>query len=265
MSPIENRTDEDGIRILGSGTCVPSLERSSCAALVTAGSENILIDIGSGTIRQLLKSGYRITDIDAVFLTHFHADHSCELPALLFALKYPNLSVTKSRLRLIGGTGIMEFFSNLNHAFGNHLAPRNFLEITELDEQTETLLRFQNLTVSYTKPAHKEESRAYRFTFASGFSMVYSGDTDFSENLIRLSKGADLLVAESALPDGEKVSGHLTPSLAGEIAQKAEVKTLVLTHFYPECDGVDIESQCRKTFSGNILQARDLMQIPCFT
>ena len=265
MNQADSQTSEDGIRILGSGTCVPSLERSSCAALVTAGNENILLDIGSGTIRQLLSAGYRITDIDAVFLTHFHADHCSELPAFLFALKYPEMTMTKNRLRLIGGRGIKEFFRNLDRAFENHLDLGNFLEITELDNQTATPLHLRNLAVSYAKPVHKEESRAYRFTFDNGFSVVYSGDTDYSENLVRLSEGADVLVTEAALPDGSKVSGHLTPSLAGEIAQRAGVNTLVLTHFYPECEGVDLKSQCRKTFSGRILLARDLMRIPRIT
>ena len=91
--------------------------------------------------------------------------------------------------------------------------------------------------------------------------MVYSGDTDFSDNLVTLSKGADFLICESALPDGLKAKGHLTPSLAGEIATRANVRNLVLTHFYPECDLVDIEKQCRKTYDGPLLLAEDLMTI----
>ena len=91
--------------------------------------------------------------------------------------------------------------------------------------------------------------------------MVYSGDTDFSHNLVNLSRNADLLICESALPDDLKVKGHLTPSLAGEIASLANVRKLVLTHFYPECDLVDIEKQCRKTFAGPLVLAEDLMKI----
>ena len=53
----------------------------------------------------------------------------------------------------------------------------------------------------------------------------------------------------------------LTPSLAGEIATQANVRKLVLTHFYPECDHVDIEMECRKTYTGPLVLAEDLMQI----
>ncbi len=108
---------------------------------------------------------------------------------------------------------------------------------------------------------HNEESIAFKITGSNGKSVVYSGDTDFSENLVTLSKGADFLICESALPDGLKVKGHLTPSLAGEIATRANVRNLVLTHFYPECDLVDIEKQCRKTYDGPLLLAEDLMTI----
>jgi ribonuclease BN (tRNA processing enzyme) len=108
---------------------------------------------------------------------------------------------------------------------------------------------------------HNEESIAYRITSAGGYSVVYSGDTDYSENLINLAKKADLLICESALPDDMGVKGHLTPSLAGEIATRAGVGKLVLTHFYPECDRVDIEQECRKTYSGALALAEDLMRL----
>jgi ribonuclease BN (tRNA processing enzyme) len=89
--------------------------------------------------------------------------------------------------------------------------------------------------------------------------VAYSGDTDFCENAVILARGADLFICESALPDGMKVEGHLTPSLAGKIATEAGVKKLLLTHFYPECESVDIEAQCRKTYNGPLILASDLM------
>ncbi|MEJ2096818.1 MAG: MBL fold metallo-hydrolase, partial [Deltaproteobacteria bacterium] len=64
-----------------------------------------------------------------------------------------------------------------------------------------------------------------------------------------------------AFPDDKKVTGHLSPSLAGRIAAAAAVKKLVLIHLYPECDQVDIAAQCRKTYQGPLLIAEDLMRI----
>ena len=91
--------------------------------------------------------------------------------------------------------------------------------------------------------------------------MVYSGDTDYSDNLVTLAKNANILICESALPDEIKVAGHLTPSLAGEIATRANVGKLVLIHFYPECEQADIEAECRKSYSGPLVLAQDLMKI----
>ncbi|MEW5909182.1 MAG: MBL fold metallo-hydrolase, partial [Thermodesulfobacteriota bacterium] len=108
---------------------------------------------------------------------------------------------------------------------------------------------------------HNPESIACRLTIPSGKSVVYSGDTDFNENLIALSKDADLLICESALPDDLKISGHLTPSGAGRIATAANVKKLILTHLYPECDQVDIENECRKTYAGSLTMAHDLLTL----
>jgi ribonuclease BN (tRNA processing enzyme) len=58
-----------------------------------------------------------------------------------------------------------------------------------------------------------------------------------------------------------RVKGHMTPSLAGELAAKAHVRKLVLTHFYPQCDQVDISAQCRQTYAGPLVLAEDLMQL----
>jgi ribonuclease BN (tRNA processing enzyme) len=109
--------------------------------------------------------------------------------------------------------------------------------------------------------AHNPESRAYRITGADGFTVAYSGDTDICDALVNLAGGADLFICEASLPDEQKVPGHLTPSLAGHIAARAAVGHLVLTHLYPECDTVDIAAQCRRTWSGPLTVARDLMRI----
>jgi ribonuclease BN (tRNA processing enzyme) len=91
--------------------------------------------------------------------------------------------------------------------------------------------------------------------------VAYSGDTDFCENAVGLARDADLLICEAAFPDAMKVKGHLTPSLAGRIAMEAGVKRLLLTHFYPECESIDVEAQCRRTYDGPLILASDLMVV----
>ncbi|EFK06053.1 conserved hypothetical protein [delta proteobacterium NaphS2] len=113
-----------------------------------------------------------------------------------------------------------------------------------------------------TAPAeHTPRSLAYRLENANGKSVVISGDTDYSDAIIRLAQGADLLILKAALPDNQPLKGHLTPSLAGRMAHLAGVKRLVLTHFYPECLRTDIAAQCRRTWQGELTLAEDLLQI----
>lgn len=250
------------VTILGSGTCVPSLRRSSCAILVKINENLLLFDSGAGTMRRLLEAGVEIFDVSYIFYSHFHPDHTGELVPFLFSNKYPDENRRKIPLTLVAGRGFAEFYDNLKNVYGSwmELSP-GFLNIVELDNTARDIERFGDFQVESLPVDHNDESIAFKITGSGGKSVVYSGDTDFSDNLVTLSKAADLLICESALPDELKAKGHLTPSLAGEIATRANVRNLVLTHFYPECDGVDIEKQCRKTYDGPLLLAQDLMTI----
>ena len=254
--------DELSVTILGSGTCVPSLNRSSCSVLMRTGDNILLFDSGAGTMRRLLKAGVEIYDVSFVFYSHFHPDHTGELASFLFSNKYPDGSRRKIPLTLAAGRGFKEFFENLKRVYGHWIEPDSWLlNIIEFDNTHHDARQYANFMVDTLPMEHNPESIGYRITGPGGISVVYSGDTDFSDNLVRLSKGADLLICESALPDELKVKGHLTPSQAGEIASRANVGKLVLTHFYPECDGVDIEKECRKTYVGPLILAEDLMEI----
>jgi len=89
------------VTILGSGTCVPSLKRGSCSVMMDVGGAKLLFDSGPGTMRQLLKTNTTIFDIDYVFYSHFHPDHTAEFVPLLFATKYPNVNQRLKPLILI--------------------------------------------------------------------------------------------------------------------------------------------------------------------
>lgn len=250
------------ITILGSGTCVPSLERAPCSFLMQTGGRNLLFDCGPGVMRRLLEAGVSIFDISHIFLSHFHPDHIGELASFLFALKYPAPSSQKQPLTLVAGKGFQFFFDRLQDVYGRWIAlPPDRFNVIELNTKRTDFHRFSFGSVSTTPVAHRPESLAYRIVDAKGKVLVYSGDTDVCESLTELATDADLMICESAFPDAHKVDGHLTPSLAGKIAQEANVKRLVLTHFYPACDKVDIENQCRSTYSEKIVLAKDLMPL----
>lgn len=250
------------VTILGSGTCVPSLQRSSCSVLVEIGNKKLLFDAGPGTMRRLLEAGHSIFDISHIFLSHFHPDHSGELVPFLFATKYPDKNKRKKTLTIIAGKGFVSFYGLLQNVYGDwiELAP-GIVEIIEFSNTSHDTRRFTNFAVESRPVEHREESIAFRITDNRGKSIVYSGDTDVSNNLVALAKNADLFICEAAFPDELKTKGHLTPCLAGKIASRAEVRQLILTHFYPACDTVDMKKQCRRSYAGPLRLARDLLTI----
>lgn len=250
------------VTILGSGTCVPSLQRSACAALIQTADFNLLLDAGPGTMHRLLAAGITVFDVTHVLFSHFHPDHTGEMATLLFANKYPDGHRRTRRLTLMGGAGFADFFHRMKGVYGEwiQLDPERF-EIVELDNAAIGSRRCDGFTLTWGPVRHNPESTAYRVTGPAGRSVVYSGDTDRCDSLVELAQGADILVCESAMPDERKVPGHLTPSEAGAIASRAKVGRLVLTHLYPACDDVDIVRQCRRTWSGALTVASDLITL----
>ena len=248
------------IIILGSGTCVPSLERSSCSILVQIGTQNLLFDTGAGTMRRLLRAGLSIQEISYIFYSHLHPDHTAEFVPFLFATKYPETYRRRTPFTVVAAKGFEGFYGGLRSVYGRwiELEP-GLMEILELKNRAADSKHFEAFKVESRPMNHTEQSLGYRITEPSGKTLVYSGDTDYCDDLVILAENADVLVCECALPDEKKVAGHLTPSVAGEIAQKAHVKKLVLTHFYPECDTVDMVAQCRNTYTGPLVLAKDLM------
>lgn len=248
--------------ILGSGTIVPSLARSACSVLVKIDNTRIVLDTGPGTMHRLLEAQTTIFEVSHIFYSHFHPDHIGELVTFLFATKYPDTQRRTLPLTLVGGPGFGRLWQGLQGVFGDWMnLDGNLLTRHEITDPNTGWLDFGHFSVRACAAAHRPESLAYRIELSDGRSLVYSGDTDYSEDLIALAKGSDLLLCECSMPDDMKMPGHLTPSLAGRMANAAGVKKLVLTHLYPPCDQVDLIDQCRRTYGGPVEKAKDLMTL----
>ena len=250
------------VTILGSGTCVPSIKRSSCSVLIETATAKLLFDIGPGTMRRLLDVGVTIGEISHLFVSHLHPDHTGELVPFLFASKYPEKLRRRGRLRITAAEGFQSFYRRLEAVYGRWIElEEGIVDILEMSCERPDYMQFGYADIHTLPLAHIASSIGYRINAPDGTSVVYTGDTDYCKNVVQLAMNADLLICECAFPDDLKTDGHVTPSLAGRIASEARVKTLLLTHFYPECDGVDVAAQCRKTYSGTLLCAEDLMRI----
>ncbi len=158
-----------------------------------------------------------------------------------------------------GGPGFFEYFEKLDTLYGPWIKPKSYqLTIRDMPQNP---IYFDGVKISSKSLAHLPGSVGYRFELTDRKSLVISGDTDYCQNIVDLSVETDLLVLECSFPDGKKVEGHLTPSLAGRIGKESNCKKLLLTHLYPQCDQLDILSQCRQVFNGEIVVADDLMSI----
>jgi ribonuclease BN (tRNA processing enzyme) len=222
----------------------------------------MLIDLGAGTMRRLLESGRTISEITHVLFTHFHPDHTGEFVSFIFATKYPEIYRRRTPLVVGGGKGIGNFYEGLRNVFDHWIELESgLLKFVEFDTERSDRYEGDWFAVVTLPLNHIASSVGFRIEINNGPVIVCTGDTDVCDNVVTLSEDADVLICEAAFPDEMKIDGHLTPSLAGHIASAARVKHLVLTHFYPECDNVDMGAQCRRTWSGPLLLARDLMEL----
>ncbi len=245
------------VTVLGSGTGVPSLRRGSPGILVKVSDKVIVMDMGSGTLGKLLKVGVKYTDPDAILLSHFHPDHTADLVPFLFACKY-SLEPREKDLLLLGGKGLREYYEGLKSVHGHWVKAEGFrLRIQEVFYGERDLGGIRLITLPMD---HTRGSIGYRLE-AEGKSIAYSGDTDYAPEVVELVKEVDLAILECSFPEGRKVKGHLTPHLAGRIAQEGGAKKLLLTHFYPPCDEVDVVAQCQEVYDGEVIKAEDLLSL----
>lgn len=244
--------------VLGSGTGIPSLRRGSPGLLLLSDSRKALIDSGSGTLRKMLEVGVTYRDVDMILYTHIHPDHVSDLVPIIFATKYADVPREKELL-CIGGPGFKSYFEKLEKLYGHWIEAQSY-KLTVKETPQETLL-YRDLKILSKPMAHISESVGFRIEFKDGKSITVSGDTDYCQNIIDLALEADLLVLECSFPDGKKVEGHLTPSLAGRIALESRCRKLMLYHFYPVCDEYDILMQCKQVYQGEVLLAEDLMKV----
>jgi ribonuclease BN (tRNA processing enzyme) len=246
------------VTILGSGTVTPVLQRNASGLVVRAGGLRLLVDIGPGTMRRLCEAGIDAKLIDAILITHFHPDHVSDLVPFLFASNYAYGPAREEPFYLVGPEGMEQFFAGLVGVYQDWIIPRgNRLLKRSMKIDEPDVFRIGDVTILSTRSVHTDASISYRLE-AEGRSVTISGDTDVSENLVELAEGTDLLICECSLPEGLKVPGHLTPSEAAGMAERAGAGKLVLTHFYPPCDETDVVAQARPHFSGEIVKAEDL-------
>lgn len=292
------------IIFLGTSDAVPSIKRNHTSIFLSYKGENILVDCGEGTQRQLRRAGINPCSITKLLITHWHADHVLGIAGLMQTL---SLSGYNKKLQIFGPRGTKDFMNRLLSTFafrGKHPA-----EIREIEGK---FFENDDFYLESEKMSHGIPCNAYSFILKGqrridkeklkkselssgpliaklkqGKDIVYNGkkyrakeltfleagkkisfvfDTSMNKSIIPFVKNADVLICESTFSSKlEKKAGefkHLTSKQAANIAKKAKVKKLFLTHVSQRYDKhtEEILNEARKIFKNSFL-ANDLEAI----
>jgi ribonuclease BN (tRNA processing enzyme) len=262
--------------------------RSAPAQAIIAGGKIYVIDCGYGVARQMVLAGLSLPQIRQIFITHHHSDHDIDLGPLL---QLAWLSGLTTRVDCWGPAPMAAMLRAYLQYEAYDIAVRTsdegrvpFAQLLHAHELRGggLVLQDENVRVTAAKVYHPPINLALAYRFdAADRSIVISGDTRPSQALVRLAKGADVLVHEamlaervndlvSSLPDRDKLarsvlSHHTTAEQAGMIASEAGVKLLVLSHLVPAGDPDVPDSEwiaaASRHYSGRIIVGRDLMEI----
>ncbi|MFA6080017.1 MAG: MBL fold metallo-hydrolase [Candidatus Gracilibacteria bacterium] len=241
------------LTILGSGTIVPSLQRSAPSYHLQIGVRQILIDCGPGTLIQLEKAKLSYKDIDMICISHYHIDHISDLNPLISAFKWtPNYNREKD-LTIIGPVGFQNFYETYIQPLSGSPLPNTYkIIIREITD----FIEYAEFRIETYKTRHTDNSLAYKF-LENGKIVTLSGDTDFDLGLAQFAKNSDICVLECSFANNGKVAGHLISKECGEIAKQASVGKLILSHLYPIPEETRL-LETQQLFLNTIL-AEDLM------
>ena len=289
----QDRAPQLMITTLGTmGGPIPSAGRSQPASLIDFGDQRILVDVGDGAPEQLAKVGVMLAQVQTLFITHAHFDHIGGLFALL-GMRYQ--AAVPGKLTIYAPPGTKAIIQALLVAMSatpvakSPMRPKPAAGVDIVEIQGGSAVTVGAVRITAVENTHygeatgngsKDQSLSYRFD-APGRSIAYTGDTGPSTNVEQLAKGVDLLVSElidpdTAMADLKKanpnfptllvpiiarhfVQEHLTAEEVRQLAQKAGVKKVVITHSgLAEPVATQAKAKIAKYYAGPVTVANDL-------
>ncbi len=236
------------LTVVGCSGSMPGANSAASCYLIEHDGVRIVLDLGQGSAGALQRYA-ALETIDAIFVSHLHADHCLDACSFVVWHRYSERST--GPLPLYGPSGTRERLmaayerpeSDLGDVF-------DFVTVT-----ADLTLDVGGLAISFARMSHPVETYAIRVAAGSA-SLTYSADTGACAGLIGLGRGSDLLLCEAAAPDGEAgypEGLHLTGAQAGEHAAAAGAGRLVLTHIPPWVDATAQLAAARAVFAATEL------------
>ncbi|HJY76733.1 MAG TPA: MBL fold metallo-hydrolase [Burkholderiales bacterium] len=274
------------VTLLGTGTPTPRLERLGPATLVEAGSEKLLFDAGRGVPIRFEQVRIPVARLDALFITHYHSDHVSGIPDVWLSGWLPGSGGRARPFRVIGPTGAKELMSSLEKAYAadvririadQKLNPAGASIVVDEFASDGVVYERSGVRVTAFEVDHGDAIKpafGYRIDYR-GRSALISGDTRFSENLIRNGMGVDLLVHAIAGAKPELLQDpvirlildhHTLPPQAATVFNRTKPRLAVYTHIVQQRTASvspptveEIVADTRKTYSGPLQVGEDLM------
>ena len=256
------------VTILGTGTPFVDAERFGAAVLVDAGGKKLLFDCGRGVVIRLKQAGISPEQIDGLFLTHLHSDHVVGIPDLWLSGWFGG---RKAPLKMWGPAGTQGLAEHLGKAFAfdietrsSHGFPREGAIIDAQEVEDGGLYEVGPVRVTAFRVDHGLVKPAFGYRVDhGGHSVVISGDTNFSENLVKFSKGTDCLIHASwstSMKDDTPASRRsiATAEDAARVFSAVIPKLAVIYHYFDAAGQADA---IRAGYRGRFVIGRDLMRI----
>ena len=245
--------------VLGSSCAVPRPGRACSSYLLEGEGLRVVLDFGTGALANALVY-LRAEEIDAIVVSHMHADHFLDLIPLRYALKYgPRTNARRIALFLPpGGEKILRAISSpLSREPGGDFLSEVF-DIQTYDPARALALGPALLRFAPTR--HYVPTFACRYELGSA-SAIYSADTAPTESLVALARDAGLFLCEATLcndrADHAGERGHLTAREAALMAREAGVRRLAITHYPHELTPADLIAAVREVYPGELAIADD--------
>jgi ribonuclease BN (tRNA processing enzyme) len=228
------------LTILGASPAYPNPGGVCSGYLVRNGETNVVLDCGSGVVGRL-RQELPLSQVDAVVISHLHADHYFDLVPFYYTLRY--VDPTPAPIPLHVPPGGRAHLRRVGELVGAD--PAMFERLFAVTEYTAAAPRsIVDLAFSFHPVQHYVLSHAMRIRDAQGRVLVFSSDVAPCAGLVEAARDADLFLCESALIDRTQDEvdptrrGHMLAGEAGEIARAAGARRLVLTHFRADYEGL---------------------------